>query len=250
MTTKMTDEEKRQVNKEINSAIIKVNDEINELQEKKKIMQLFDFSKPVNEKKWEELCSTPLRESDALKTVVKSTFSEAENIVVSTACVFFDLDGYKIQIPTVGMPRIEIDTSWYKNDTGTPKQIYTPKTRMMLDYIAAQERNTGWYELAKIRAPFQHSKAKLFYLWLFKLKWEKIDKKYWKEKEETELDEYRKKVFNYCEERKEIKKHIEKITTEVLPKLEKFSKTHNGFQVPSGRQKTIAEIIELEKEGT
>ena len=246
----MTDKQKRQVNKEINSAIIKVNDEINELQEKKRIMQSFDFSKPVNEKRWEEICSTPLRDSDILKIVIKNTFPGAEKIVVSSSCVFFDFDGYKIQIPTVGISRVEIDTSWYKNDVGAPKQIYTLKTRMMLDYIAAQERNTGWYELAKIRAPFQHSKAKLFYLWLFKLKWEKVDKKYWEEKEKIELDEYRKKVFDYYEERKEIKKHIEKITVEVLPKLESFSKIHNGFQVPSGRQKTIAEIIELEKEET
>ena len=85
---------------DVSDAIKELNREIDETQNKIAIVKSIDFSKPVTEKQWHTICETPLRSSDLLAVLVKNTFPLAENIVVHCNYVYFDMLGFKVQIPT------------------------------------------------------------------------------------------------------------------------------------------------------
>lgn len=87
---------------DVSEAIRDLNREIDEAQNKIAIVKSIDFTKPVTENQWHTICETPLRSSDLLAVLVKNTFPLAENILVHCNYVYFDMLGFKVQIPTSG----------------------------------------------------------------------------------------------------------------------------------------------------
>lgn len=69
--------------KELQSAIDIIQEKISEKQKQISLLENMDWTKPVTEKIWRQICDTPLRSSDVLLHVlVKNTFPGAEEISV------------------------------------------------------------------------------------------------------------------------------------------------------------------------
>ena len=97
------------------SAIADLNEDIEEAQKKiaeeKQYIELIrnlDTTQTVTEKKWHELCETPIRYSDILKIFVRNMWSEADNIKITANSVRFGLYGFTVSIPTSRCMGIEI----------------------------------------------------------------------------------------------------------------------------------------------
>lgn len=235
------------MNKIVQEAIAEINENIDELQNQLKLIQSIDFTKPVTEDEWHAICETPLRSSDLLATLVKNIFPDAENILVHCNYVYFDLMGFKVQIPTSRARGINVDLSWYEKDGGEPTRIYQEKTECVKHYLEAVDRKAGWYELAKIRCRFADSwsKPRLFLWWHFKHKWIKIDRPQWEKSIKDEEYSFQKRLTTYHEKRQKIKETSAKLIHDVVPILDKFSTKHSAYNQVLYPH-TIEQIKELE----
>ena len=235
------------MNKTVQDAIAEINENINELQEQLKLIQSFDFTKPVTEDVWHEICKTPLRSSDLLAILVKNIFPDAENILVQCNYVYFELMGFKVQIPTSLARGINVDTSWYEKDNGEPSKIYLPDAQTMKLYLEAVDQNANWYERAKIRCRFADSwsKPRLFLWWHLKHRWIKIDREKWEARFKREEAEFQKRIESYHEKRQKIKEKSARLIHDVVPMLDKFSTTHSAYNNGFG-QCSIEQIKEFE----
>ena len=235
------------MNKTVQEAMTEINENINELQGQLKLIESIDFTKPVSEEEWHAICETPLRSSDLLATLVKNIFPDAENILVHCNYVYFDLMGFKVQIPTSRARGINVDLSWYEKDGGEPTQIYHETTECKKRYLEALDRKADWHELAKIRCRFADSwsKPRLFLWWHFKSKWMKIDRPEWEKFIKSEEESFQKRLTAYHEKRKKIKEKSEKLIHDVIPILDTFSTKHSAYN-QALYPRTIEEIKELE----
>ena len=153
---------------DIKEVIQEIDENISELMLQKEILQNLDFSKPVDEETWHKLCETPLRNSDLLGVLVKNIFPLAEDIKVHCNYVYFNLLGFKVQIPTSSCYSINIDTSWYRcSYWEEPKLVYDPVIDEITKYFEAVNNHKGWYECAKnrIRSGESYRKWFLFLIW-------------------------------------------------------------------------------------
>ena len=78
----------------VSEAIQEMEEDQKELQQKIKYVKDFDFSVPVTEEQWHQICETPLRWTDVMAHLVKNRFPNAEHIKVTANDVVFDLEGF------------------------------------------------------------------------------------------------------------------------------------------------------------
>ena len=203
-------------------------EEINKLKSQNAFMQTIDFSKPVDEETWHKICETPLRTSQLLGILVKNTFPEAEDIVVHCNYVYFTLLGFKVQIPTSRSQGINIDTSWYKTDQGTPQLHLSKAQKNMLKYYEALDNGKSWRTLAKLRLPY-YKDWTLPFVWFLKYKWKKLDRDGFERQIEEMEDNLEKRIENYKQERKDMHDKALLLRETVLPMLDKFSIVHRNY---------------------
>lgn len=203
-------------------------EEINKLKSQNAFMQTIDFSKPVDEETWHKICETPLRTSQLLGILVKNTFPEAEDIVVHCNYVYFTLLGFKVQIPTSRSQGINIDTSWYKTDQGTPQLHLSKAQKNMLKYYEALDNGESWRTLAKLRLPY-YKDWTLPFVWFLKYKWKKLDRDGFERQIEEMEDNLEKRIENYKQERKDMHDKALLLRETVLPMLDKFSIVHRNY---------------------
>lgn len=236
--------------KDVIEAIQENEEEINKLKNQNKFMQTIDFSKPVDEETWHKICETPLRNSQLLGTLVKNMFPEAEDIVVHCNYVYFTLLGFKIQIPTYRSQGINVDTSWYKRDWGTPQLHLSKAQKNMLKYYKALDNGESWRTLAKLRLHYTNSILNykdwfLPFAWFFKYKWKKLDRDGFERQIKEMEDNLEKQIENYKRERKDIHDKALLLRDTVLPMLDRFSTVHRNFN-DSHTTISIKEILSLE----
>ena len=113
-----------------------------------KPMYTIDFSKPINEEEWHEICKTPLRSSDILCVIIRNIFPQAKNIKRYSNCVVFDLLDFSISIPTSNCRGISISTKWYIPDKDIPKlelEHYDNILRLK-KYFELVDTKSVWYK--------------------------------------------------------------------------------------------------------
>ena len=71
-------EETKLLDLEVRKALAKIQNNIDELNKQKELIKNIDFSKPINEEKWHEICKTPLRSSDILCVIIRNIFPQAK----------------------------------------------------------------------------------------------------------------------------------------------------------------------------
>lgn len=229
-----------------NDAIREINEQISELQAQVNLINSFDFSKPVDEDTWHQLCETPLRYSDLLAKLVKNIFPLAENILVHCNYVYFDMMGFKVQIPTSRRQGINVDVSWYEKDNGEPTTVYSEAVQNMIDYFDAVDNKKGWYERARNRLTYGKCFKKwvLFIVWWFKYRWKDPNRKQFEEAKRKQEKYFKERVEKYRSKRKVIKDKTEILLNELLPLLDEFS-THHYKYNDQGRY-TIEQIRKFE----
>lgn len=238
---------------DIKEVIQEIDDNISELISQKEILQNLDLSKPVDEETWHNLCETPLRSSDLLGVLVKNIFPLAEDIKVHCNYVYFNLLGFKVQIPTSSCHSINIDTSWYHcSYWKEPELVYDPVINKMTKYFDAVNNHKGWYECAKNRIRFGESYRKwaLFLMWFGKYKWKPITSEqkqdYEKRKRESE-ERYERNLEKYKKEFKETQERVNLLFDELIPMLNKFSKKHLPYNNQNWTQVSLEKIKENEE---
>lgn len=233
---------------DVSDAIKELNREIDETQNKIAIVKSIDFSKPVTEKQWHTICETPLRSSDLLAVLVKNTFPLAENILVHCNYVYFDMLGFKVQIPTSRCHGINIDTSWYEKDSGEPTLQYSSAIRNMIEYFDAVDNKKGWYECAKHRLTYGKTCKKwwLFIIWWFRYRWKDPKRKQFEEVKSQQEQAHKERVERYRSKRKDLKNKTETLLNQLLPLLDEFSTQHYDYNSRGGCY-SIEQIREFEK---
>lgn len=232
--------------KDVIEAIEDLKEEISEKQSYIELIESIDFTKPVDENTWHQICETPLRSSDLLAKLVKNTFPEAENIVVHCNYVYFELMGFKVQIPTSRRKGINVDTLWYYRDRGVPTEIYRTKAAESIKkYLEALDSGAGWYECARHR--LRHTnKFTLFCAWWFKYKWNKDNREEWEKILKEDEENFEKRVQAYYQNRKEMKEKVQFLVNELLPVLDKFSTVHGKYNEGQCGCYTIEQLREFE----
>lgn len=219
------------MNSDILDAIQDLEEQINETQKQIDFIKSIDFTKPVTESQWHKICETPLRYSNLLATLVKNTFPLAENILVHCNYVYFDLLGFKVQIPTSYCQGINVDTSWYHKGDGEPTRIYTGNVKNMIEYFNAVDNKLGWYECAKYRIPHSktYKKWTLFILWWLKYKWKVPERKQFEVTKKQQEEAYKERVEKYLSKRQDIRNKAKFLLYELLPLLNQFSLQHGKY---------------------
>lgn len=232
---------------DVSEAIRDLNREIDEAQNKIAIVKSIDFTKSVTESQWHTICETPLRNSDLLAVLVKNTFPLAENILVHCNYVYFDMLGFKVQIPTSRCQGINVDTSWYRKDDGEPTKIYSETIENMIKYFNAVDNKLGWYECAKHRLRYGKTCKKwlLFIVWWFKYRWKDPKRKQFEEVKSKQEQAYKERVEKYRSERKDLKNKTETLLNQLLPLLNEFSTQHYDYNSRGGCY-SIEQIREFE----
>ena len=217
--------------KDVNEAIQEIKEQIVVLQAQETLINSFDFSKPVDEDAWHQICETPLRSSNLLAQLVKNIFPLAENILVHCNYVYFDMMGFKVQIPTSRCKGINVDVSWYERDNGEPTIVYSEVIQNLIDYFDAVDNNKGWYECARNRLTYGKYCKKwiLFIVWWFKYRWKDPRRKLFEEAKKKEEEDFKERVEKYHSKRKAIKNKAEILLNELLPLLDKFSTHHSNY---------------------
>lgn len=238
---------------DIKEAIQEIDENISELMLQKEILQNLDFSKPVDEETWHKLCETPLRSSGLLGVLVKNIFPLAENIKVHCNYVYFNLLGFKVQIPTSRCLSINVDTSWYRcSYWEEPKLVYDPVIDKITKYFEAVNNHKGWYECAKnrIRSGESYRKWVLFLMWFGKYKWKSITSKqkqdYENRKRENE-EGYERNLEKYRKEFKKTQERVDLLFNELIPMLDKFSVKHLSYNDQGWNQISLEKIKENEE---
>lgn len=239
------------ISKDIDHALDELQSEISENKRQISFLQSFDWTKPVTEEEWHKICDTPLRSSrEVLPVLVKNLFPSASNIEVGCNFVFFELYGYKIQIPTSCMRGINISTEWYRYTSRLEDCYYHSGSMVRLKkFFDAKDQKMGWKAEAAARYNRDHANTIHLFLWWFGChKWQKVDRKLfetkWKE-EENRATERKKKTE---QEKEDNKNHLLFIRDTLLPELNKFSAEHGPYvRQGTGSQKSIDELFEMER---
>lgn len=235
------------MDKNINEAIEEIKEDIETLKLQIQLLENLDLSKSVDEDIWHNICETPLRSSDILGVLVKNIFPLAENIIVHCNYVYFDMLGFKVQIPTSRCRGINVDLSWYHNYS-KPQLYYPSALGYLIKYFEAVDNNLGWYEKMKCRVSYgEHCKKYILFLaYIFKYKWKKVNRELVEEEKEKFNQSYQKQVIKYYKDKSEIHQKSEKLINELLPLLDNFSKQHLPYNQGSPYGTTIEKIKELE----
>lgn len=229
--------------KDVLEAISDIEEQIDDLKSQKELIESFDFSKPVDEDTWHRICETPLRSSNLLAVLVKNIFPEAEDILVHANYVYFNLLGFKIQIPTSYCRGINVDTGWYVRDQGEPKMYLTESQELMKQYFEALDNGANWRTLAKIRLRC-YKDWFIPFAWWFKYKWKDPHRNDWEKLISEKKENLENQKVRYHQTREEMLKRTIKLKDELLPMINKFSEQH--FKYNSSYGYSIEEVISFE----
>jgi hypothetical protein len=236
----------------INEALNDLEEEKTEIERRIALVKSIDWTKPVTEDEWHELCETSIRTSPLLAVLVKNIFPNAENITIGCNYAYFELYGYKIQIPNSRCRGINIATSDWYNDIKYSREHrgdpHPPLTREVMAYFDAVDNKRGWKEQAKHRLYHASTMSdfELFIKWFGKYKWKKVDRAKWEAKWEEEERRYTEKTAWYEKTEAENREKLEFVLNVLMPELDKFSDYHCSYY-NNGYHLTVNEI--LEKEG-
>lgn len=232
---------------DISDAVQDLKEQISEIQKQIDFIQSIDFTKPVTENQWHKICETPLRYSNLLADLVKNTFPLAENVLVGCNYVFFDLLGFKVQIPTSRCQGINVDTSWYRKDEGKPTKIYTKDIENVIEYFNAVDNKLGWYECARYRIPNSKTYKKwvLFVMWWFKYRWEAPKRQQFEAVKSQQEQAHKERIKKHLSKRQNIKNKAKTFLYELLPLLNQFSLQHGNYN-DSRYAYSIEQIKEFE----
>lgn len=204
-------------------------EEKREIEQRIALVNSIDWTKPVTEDEWHELCETSIRTSPLLAVLVKNIFPNAEEIKIGSNFVNFKLYGYSVQIPNSRCRGIYIATEdWYKDITYQREHRSDMHRGVMLnlkDYFDAVDNHLGWKKQAKARIAKRayRNDLELFIKWFSYYRWKKVDRKKFEElweKEEREYNEYTQKLERIDRENKE---NLNRVLTVLVPELDKFS---------------------------
>lgn len=195
--------------KDVLEAIQDNEEQIEELKTQIELIKSIDFTNPVDEDTWHKICETPLRTSKLLAVLVKNIFPDAEDILVHCNYVYFNLLGFKVQIPTSWSRGINVDMSWYSKDNGEPTLNLSSAQKIMQHYFQELDNGASWWTLANIRLNYR--KWFIPFAWWFRYRWKdpnrELFEKILSEKEQDleirkkhyhqKRDEMHKKLLNF-----------------------------------------------------
>lgn len=231
----------------LNEAIQEIDEDIQELQKRKDLLLSLDFSKPVDEATWHEICQTSLRYSDALIDIVKNIFPQAEDIKRGSNYVYFTLLGFNVQIPTSLVQGINVDTSWIHSVRRPVSVYWNESAEKMKKYLKLVDEKAGWYELAKCRCTTEwRFKICYFFWWWFKYKWKKIDRAGIEKVLKQQEDAYAHKLQENQQELKEMNERLVRFKNELFPLIETFS-THHYYYNDRRGYYTLEEILQIDE---
>ena len=205
-------EETKLLDLEVRKALAKIQNNIDELNKQKELIKNIDFSKPINEEEWHEICKTPLRSSDILCVIIRNIFPQAKNIKRYSNCVVFDLLDFSISIPTSNCRGISISTKWYIPDKDIPKlelEHYDNILRLkkyfeLVDTKSVWYKFVHWDELAKCRI----SNAEYDRKWFLYYKWKNDRRKDFEKRLEQIQLNHKKNVEEYIRKRNDAKERV------------------------------------------
>lgn len=247
-------EETKLLDLEVRKALAKIQNNIDELNKQKELIKNIDFSKPINEEEWHEICKTPLRSSDILCVIIRNIFPQAKNIKRYSNCVVFDLLDFSISIPTTNCRGISISTKWYIPDKDIPKlalENYDNILRLkkyfeLVDTKSVWYKFVHWDELAKCRISNAEYDRKwfLFCKWFLYYKWKNDRRKDFEKRLEQIQLNHKKNVEEYIRKRNDAKERVKILVNFVLPLINNFSTKHTKYSV--WEIYTIEQILEME----
>ena len=234
------------LNISVEESIKELQEDIIEKQNQIELIKNIDWNKPVDEKTWHEICETPLRTSNLLCSLVKNTFSDAEDIIVSCNYVFFKLYDFRCALPTSRCDGIYIETGWYQKDNGQPTLPETISQYHMRRYFQLKDNKENWEVLFDERLSSYKSYKKWikFIMWFGHYKWKKVNREKW-EKIFTENQNKLDRMINeYNQTRKEMYEKTKIMVEIVIPELKKFSM--KVYKLKESDLLTPQKIAELE----
>lgn len=216
----------------ISEAIDEINEEISKLQSQKTLIENIEIKGKISEDIWHEICETPLRHSSVMANFVANLFPNATNIIVHCNYVYFDLYGFKIQIPTSRQRGINVDLSWYASykNTGKPTLYLSLSNQRRLKYYEYCDKGYKWNEKAKIICGGWNSRLVLFINYLFeKTKYNEKDRiKFEKEYRENK-EKYEERLERYEIKKEDIHERVKLFKEKVLPEIDAFSTKHGDY---------------------
>ena len=209
----------------VEEAIKDLEEDISEKKNQIELIKSIDWSRPVNEKTWHEICETPLRSSDLLSVLLKNIFPDAEEINVHCNYVYFKLHGFKCGLPTSRCNGTYIDTGWYEKDNGKPTSYGTIHQYKMTKYFEAKDNKENWEILFNHRISHcdYYKKWVKFLLWFGYYKWKDDKREEWEKVIKENQENLEKSIDRYNQKRKEMYERTKTMVEVVIPELKKFS---------------------------
>lgn len=236
-------------------AIEILQDEISEKKQQIKLIENLDFSKPITEKEWHQLCRTPLRTSALLIELIKSTFPDAEDIKLQAQAVKFNLYGIDCYLPTTDELGIGIDLSWYQHIRryGEFADEMDQEGKQIIEYLSIQKPTI--YDRVDFVYPFKPGHMKVFY-------YNKTEKdKLWREHKDeiinrTDPERLQRivsvKMIQFDEKKEEqaekLRVQIQKIAVlrdKVIPCLKQFTETIYSYTDELSLNTVLQDVAEV-----
>lgn len=230
----------------IADAIQEISDTIQSLQAQIDMLKALDISKPLTEEEWHQICETPLRGSELMATFVRNIFPDATDIVVHCNYVYFNLLGFRIQIPTYQACGINVDTSWYIRCEGSVcsfEEYLSDRDLRIYRYFEAEDNKADWKTLARLRV--NRPEWLLPFSWFLKYKWKNPHRAEWDEHFREKRAAYDAMIARRAKSKQESHAMAVRLHDELLPIIDSFSVVHNPYNSSAG-QYTIHQILEWE----
>lgn len=212
----------------IEEAIQTIDEQIEELQNRKNFLLNLNIDKAPNEKEWHEICETDLRYSNSLADILLVIFPDAKNIKVGSNYVIFTLYDFTCYIPTYRGLGIEVDTTWYKYiSQPNIKDFVYGRLQILSRYVNAK----NWNEKSKIIIGRNYVIWYRFILWWFYYRWK--HNQYINEYNklmDVALSKYDEQLQKYDIYSKELYEISNKFKNKLLPELTKFSTNIRIYQ--------------------
>ncbi len=212
----------KKLSDDINEAIQDINNDIIDLQNRKKLLESLDLNDVITEEKWHELCVSYLRTSNVLAHFVKNIFPNATNISVGCNYVTFYLYDIKCYLPTSFSKGIEIDVSWFLNlKYPTYKSFKSDRLYKLEKFI---DSSSDWKDKTEAIIGRGYKTWYLWFKWNFNIKYniKKYNKEYEECKQHTD-ENYAIAIEKYKAKLSDQKEIINTIENKLIPELNKFT---------------------------
>lgn len=213
------------IDDEVKEAVERIDEEIKNLEEQKKLIQSLDFNGKVSEGEWHNICETYLRSSDCMSRLVQNIFPSATNIIHSANYVNFDLYGFACAIPTSRARGIEVNVDWFRDLKFAGEMMKEPEPEFFQNlrkYYAAVDAHASVMDLARLSVdrPDSFGKLKLLWIYMNRRKYLAEDRESFERDVKADKEKkkrYEKKYRLACEN------DLVVFRTKVLPELRAFS---------------------------